>query len=112
MGILDKLNPLGWIGDAVGKAVDRLVPDQNKERDQKHERANKQADATIEGERNNFWTPRKILFGVLTVPVGLQFGVKPSVEWVAAAVGHPLTLPDIPIDAPLRLLMFLLGGVG
>jgi hypothetical protein len=111
---------MGWLGIPIidrllgigEKAADRLIPDENKERDQAHDRANKQADTTQEGERNQFWTPRKILMAVLILPVALQYGVKPSVEWIAAVFGETLVLPDISIEPALRLLMFLLGGLG
>lgn len=111
---------MGWLGIPIidrllgigEKAADRLIPDENKERDQAHDRAGRQAETTLEGERNHFWTPRKILMAVVTLPVALEYAVKPTIEWLAALAGAPLALPSIPVEPALRLLMFLLGGIG
>lgn len=97
--IIDRL--LGW--------GDRLIPDKNKAQDQQHERQQKQTDATIEGERNSSWTPRKILLLVFGIPAALQFAVKPTVEWIAAVLGYQLVLPGIDVEASLKILIGLLG---
>lgn len=89
--------------------VDRLVKDKNKEADQLHESKNKQADATIAGESNSSWTPRKILMMAFGIPAMLQFVLKPVVEWVAVVIGRPVTLPGIDVGPSLELLIGLLG---
>lgn len=101
-GALGLLNRLLGIGE-------RLIPDKNKAQDQAHERQQGQTQATIEGERNSSWTPRKILLLVFGVPAALQFAVKPTVEWVAAVFGYPITLPGIDVEASLKILIGLLG---
>lgn len=101
--IIDKILGIGE------KAADRLIPDENKRQDQKHEGQQTQANATIEGERNSNWTPRKILMMILAVPVALNFAVKPTVEWVGAVIGHPVILPGIDVVPALKILLGLLG---
>lgn len=101
--IIDNLLGLGRT------VVERVLPDKNKAQDQRHDRVVKQIDATIEGERNTTWTPRKILMLVFAIPVTLQLAVKPSVEWVCAVFGHPITLPGIDIGPALKFLIGLLG---
>lgn len=101
-GAIGLVNRLLGIGE-------RLIPDKNKAQDQQHERTTKQIDATIEGERNSHWTPRKILLLVFGVPAALQFAVKPTVEWIAAVLGYQLVLPGIDVEASLKILIGLLG---
>lgn len=100
---LDKLFGIGE------KLVDRLVPDKNKKQDQDHESQMKQTDATIEGERNSNWTPRKIIMMAMAVPVILQLAVKPTIEWVSIVVGHPVKLPSIDMASALQILVGMLG---
>jgi hypothetical protein len=98
-GILDRLLGIG----------ERLIPDKSKAQDHKHEQVMQQGAATVEGERNSHWTPRKILLLVFGIPAALQFAVKPTVEWVAAVFGYPLVLPGIDVEASLKILIGLLG---
>ena len=104
--------PIPIIGTIIDKLLglgDKLIPDKTKAQDQKHDRQQKQTDATIEGERNSHWTPRKILLLVFGIPAALQFAVKPTIEWIAAVFGYPLVLPGIDVEASLKILIGLLG---
>jgi uncharacterized membrane protein len=101
--IIDTLLGIG------GKLVDRLVPDKNKKQDQDHEVQTKQIDATIEGERNSNWTPRKILMMLFAIPALLNFVVKPTVEWVSLVVGNPVKLPGVEVGPTLQIVIGLLG---
>lgn len=90
-------------------AADRLIPDKNKKQDEDHDERKDQIAATNAGQSAAWYTPRNLILLVVALPVGLQYGVKPVIEWVAAVIGHPMILPNIDVAAPLRILLGLLG---
>lgn len=88
----------------AGKLADRLIPDRAKAQDQAHERAMKQADATIEGERSrNYLTPRSL------VMYSMAFAVIYGIVLQPFAKAFGLDLPTVDYAAPLKLLIGLLG---
>lgn len=95
---------IGGLFGLAGKLADRLIPDRAKAQDQAHERAMKQADATIEGERSrNYFTPRSI------VMYAMAFAVIYGVVLQPFAKAFGLDLPTVDHTAPLKLLIGLLG---
>ncbi|MBX3456708.1 hypothetical protein [Ferrovibrio sp.] len=87
-----------------GKVLDRVLPDKVKAQDQSHERASKQIDATLEGERSrNYFTPRAVVMYAMAFAVIYGVVVQPFL----AAYG--LALPVVDFSAPLRILLGLLG---
>lgn len=96
--IIDTLLGIG------GKILDRVIPDRGKERDQSHERTNKQADITAEGERaKNYFTPRAV------VMYAMAFSVVYGVVLQPMSVAFKIPLPVVDYSAPLRILLGLLG---
>lgn len=97
----------GFIGALIGigeKAADRLIPDKNKAQDQAHETANKQADITLEGERQrNYFTPRSVLMYLLTLSIGYGLVIQPFL------VAFGVQAPTVDFKPALQLLVGLLG---
>ena len=96
--IIDKILGIGE------KVIDRVVPDTNKRADQSHDRAQTQANITLEGEKQRNWfTPRAIIMYACAFSVVYGVVVQPTLK----AFG--VDIPVIDYSAPLRLLLGLLG---
>lgn len=106
MGLISIVSDLLGIGKT---AADRLIPDKNAEAQNAHEERDKQIDATSAGQSAPWFSPRNFVLLAVTAPVALQFGAKPVIEWGFALAGHPRTLPNIDVAAPLKILLGLLG---
>lgn len=86
------------------KAADRLIPDRNKQQDQKHEGTQTQASITLEGERQrNYFTPRAIIMYAMAFAVIYGVVIQPFLK----AFGIPA--PVVDITPALRVLLGLLG---
>lgn len=106
MGLISIVSDILGIGQT---AADRLIPDKNKAQDEAHEERDKQIDATSAGQTAPWFSPRNFVLLSVAAPVALQFGIKPVIEWGFAIAGHPRTLPNIDVAAPLKILLGLLG---
>jgi len=96
--IIDKILGIGE------KVIDRVVPDNNKRAQEKHESAQTQAQTTLEGERSrNYFTPRSILM------YGLTFVVLYSIVIVPFAKAFGFEIPVVDVAPALRMLVGLLG---
>lgn len=98
---------LGLLGSLIGigeKAADRLIPDKNKAQDQAHETASKQADITLEGERQrNYFTPRSVLLYLLTFAIGYGMVIQPFL------VAFGVKAPAVDFKPALQLAIGMLG---